>query len=83
MIVAILKKALAIDPSFSTPHFITLLIEHGYLSDDRNLPTLRKPVFAKEDNLEILIDVINGDTKYRLPVVYISKTYYGEDPVDI
>lgn len=78
-----LEKALAIDPSFSTPHFITLLIEHGYLSDDRNLPILRKPVFVKEDNLEILIDVINGDTKYRLPVVYISKTYYGEDPVDI
>ena len=78
-----LEEALAIDPSFSTPHFITLLIDHGYLSDDGKLSVLRKPVFIKENNLEILIDVINGDAKYRLPVVYVSKTYYGKDPVDI
>lgn len=78
-----LEEALAIDPSFSTPYFITLLIEHGYLTDDRNLPILQKPVFVKEDNLELLTDVINGDSKYRLPIVYISKTYYGEDPVNI
>ncbi len=29
-----LEEALAVDPTFSTPHFITLLIEHGYLKDD-------------------------------------------------
>lgn len=78
-----LEEALAIDPSFSTPHFITLLIEHDYLKDDGILPILRKPVFIKKDNVELLTDVINEDVKYRLPVVYISKTYYGEAPVDI
>ena len=25
---------------FSTPHFITLLIENGYVADDGNLPLL-------------------------------------------
>lgn len=78
-----LEEALVIDPSFSTPHFITLLIEHGYLKDDGILPMLRKPIFIKVDNVGLLTDVINGTARYRLPVVYISKTYYGEDPVDI
>lgn len=70
-----LEEELVIDPTFSTPHFITLLIEHGYLKDDSILPMLRKPIFIKADNVGLLTD--------GLPVVYISKTYYGEDPVDI
>lgn len=78
-----LEEALAVDPTFSTPHFITLLIEHGYLKDDGILPMLRKPIFIKADNVDLLTDVINGTSRYRLPVVYISKTYYGEDSVDI
>lgn len=78
-----LEEALAVDPTFSTPHFITLLIEHGYLTDDGILPMLRKPIFIKADNVDLLTDVINGTSRYRLPVVYISKTCYGEDPVDI
>lgn len=78
-----LEEPLAVDPTFSTPHFITLLIEHGYLKDDGILPMLRKPIFIKADNVDLLTDVINGTSRYRLPVVYISKTYYGEDPVDI
>lgn len=78
-----LEEALVIDPSFSTPHFITLLIEYGYLKDDGILPMIRKPIFIKTDNVGLLTDVINGTSRYRLPIVYISKTYYGEDPVDI
>lgn len=78
-----LEEALVIDPSFSTPHFITLLIEHDYLQDDGILPILRKPIFIKADNVGLLTDVINETSRYRLPVVYISKTYYDADPVDI
>lgn len=78
-----LEEALVIDQSFSTPHFITLLIEGGYLKNDGELPMLRKPTFIKTDNVSLLTDVINGVARYRLPVVYISKTHCGEDPVDI
>ena len=35
------EDALIMDASFSTPHFITLLIEHGFLKDDVNLPLCR------------------------------------------
>ncbi|MCI6067128.1 MAG: hypothetical protein MR707_02700 [Galactobacillus timonensis] len=33
-------EALMSSMRFSTPHFITLLIENGYVADDGNLPLL-------------------------------------------
>lgn len=77
-----LEEALTINPSFSTPHFITLLIQKGYLKKDGDLPISREPILISEENLQILVDVINGKKKYHFPVVYISRTYYDEEPVD-
>lgn len=71
-----------IDAAFSTPHFITLLIRDGYLADDGDLPVLREPLLLDESNLGIMADVMNGRFPYRLPVVYISKTFENEDPVN-
>ena len=76
------EEALTIDPKFSTPHFITLLIEKGYIKDDGNLPVLRTPVLINSSNIKMLADIINEKTRYRLPVVYISKTFLNDDPVD-
>lgn len=78
-----LEEALDVDPKFSTPHFITLLIEHGYLKDDGKIPIDRKPIYINSENIELLTDVINEKEKYHMPVVYVSKTYYGKDPVDV
>lgn len=72
-----------VDPSFSTPHFITCLIKHGYLKPDGKLPVSREPVLITEENLEILTEAINGEADYRLPVVYVPKLYGDKDPVDV
>lgn len=77
-----LEEALSIDPSFSTPHFITLLIEKGYLKKDFDLPVLREPTLISEENLDILVDIINGRKKYCLPIVYISRTCTNEEPIN-
>ncbi|MCM1232552.1 MAG: hypothetical protein NC489_20705 [Ruminococcus flavefaciens] len=78
-----LEEALAIDPKFSTPHFITLLIDRGYLKDDGKLPVLRAPIIMNDENIELVADIIKGNVNYRLPVVFISKTFYDEDPVNV
>lgn len=78
-----LEEALVVKPDFSTPHFITLLIDNGYIKSDGNLPVDRSPLLVKKDNINLLADIINGTSKHRLPVVYISKTIDNEDPVDI
>ena len=76
-------EALDADPKFSTPHFITLLIERGYLQDDHQLSVQRSATVINAENVGLLIDVINRKTKFNLPVVYVSKTYNDEDPVNV
>lgn len=68
--------------AFSTPHFLTLLIGNGYLKDDQDLPVARDPLLITQDNLSVLTDIISGERKYRLPIVYVSKTSLNADPLD-
>ena len=77
------EEALMSSTQFSTPHFITMLMEHGYLEDDNDLPVRKQPLYITEENLITLGDVINGFKHYDLPVIYVSSTYYDEDPVDV
>ena len=63
-----LEAAFAVNPSFSKQHFITLLIEKGYIKSDGDMPISRDPIVISEDNVEILTNVINGRKKYYLPV---------------
>lgn len=77
-----MAEALTIDFKFSTPYLITLLIKKGYIKKDKNLPVMDSPIMINDNNIEMLADVINGKLSYKLPVVYISKTFYDEDPVD-
>ena len=77
------EEALDADQKFSTPHFITLLIEQGYLKDDHKLPVQRSATVIDSENLNLLVDVINRKIKFNYPVVYVSKTYNDEDPVNV
>lgn len=71
------------DLQFSTPHFISMLIDGGYLHDDNGLPVLRQAIPIAEENQSLITDVINGQSHYRLPIVYVTKTVYNHDPVHI
>lgn len=75
--------ALEANSKFSTPHFITLLIERGYLKEDNQLQVQKVATIITEENIKLLVDIINGKTRYNLPIVYISKTYDDEDPVNV
>ncbi len=77
------EEALIMDSKFSTPHFITMLIYNKYIKNDGELPVLRDPILVDEKNIEILKDIINGNAKYNLPIVYVSKTTCNNDPVDV
>ena len=70
------------DVRFSTPHFITMLIEGGYVERDHGLPILREPHPVTEENLPLLAGVIEGTMPYHRPVVYISRRFDGSLPVD-
>ena len=77
------EEALLGDGKFSSPYIIKLLIEKGYLKNDASLPITLDPIYIKEENLQLLADVVLGKAHYKYPVIYVSKNYKGEDPVDI
>lgn len=72
-----------LDQEFSTPHFLTFLIEEGHLQADDDLPVAREPIYVGKNNSELLARVIKCESSYQLPVVYVSKTKRGQYPVDV
>ena len=77
------EDALVIDAAFSTPHFITLLIEHGFIKDDVDLPVLRTPIYVTDDDLDRCQRALAEDSPYELPVVFVSKTSENADPLSV
>ena len=59
------EDALVMNGGFSTPHFITLLIEGGYLADDSNLPVLRTPTEITDQDCEMIAKVVGEDLQHR------------------
>ena len=77
------EDALIMDAAFSTPHFITLLIEEGFLKDDLDLPVLRTPISITDDDISLFKGIFKDGQPYRLPVIFVSKTAENSDPLSI
>lgn len=78
-----LEEALKVDPAFSTPHFITMLIKGNYLKKDHGMDVLRTPLLVNKDNAAVVTDFLQGKSRYRLPLVLIVKTADNKNPVDV
>ncbi len=77
------EDAQLMDQAFSTPHFITYLIQAGYLSDDARIPVSREPIFVSENQAELVDSILRHEYKERLPIVVVSPTDTSEYPVNI
>ena len=77
------EDALIMDAAFSTPHFITLLIEEGFVKDDLELPVLRTPMVITDEDISLYRGVFKENKPYRLPVVFVSKTTEDVDPLSV
>ncbi|MCR5738238.1 MAG: hypothetical protein K6G43_00300 [Lachnospiraceae bacterium] len=71
------------DQSFSTPHFISMLIERGYLDTDNGMSVMRKPVSVDMDSIQLFIDILFGGRPYRLPIVYVSRSMHNKFAVNV
>ena len=82
------EEALVMDAAFSTPHIITLLIEHGFLKDDEELPVLRTPIYVTDAMMGVCrrafsMSAVTKEGGFRLPVVYVLKAADGSDPLSV
>ena len=71
------------DQSFSTPHFISMLIEKGYLDTDNGLMVMRKPVSVDIDSIPLFSEMLFGGNPYNLPIVYVSRTSHNKLAVNV
>ena len=74
--------ALEVGADFVAPHFVALLIDGGYVKNDGDLPVTRTPLWVAEQELQTVAGIVSGEIRYRYPVVYISKTFANQDPVN-
>ena len=77
------EEALVMNAAFSTPHFISMLIERGYVKDDNGLPVTRTPIVVTDADFALCEAVFSNIGAYRLPIVFVSKTVQDEDPLSI
>lgn len=76
------SDAIPVDSKFSTPHFISLLIDRSYVQNDGDFPIDWKPFTIDEENLSLLTELMLGNIQYELPVVFVSKMRNGKEAVD-
>lgn len=77
------EDALEMNAAFSTPHFISLLIEHGYLKDDHDIPVLRDPIMITDENIDMIRRVVKNKEYYDLPIIYVAKDFSDQNPISI
>lgn len=68
-------------PRVHKPHIVKMCIESGYCSFDGNIPVTDTPIMADESIYETCRDIMCGKHPYEMPVVYISKDYWGRTAV--
>ena len=57
---------------FSTPHFISILINAGLLANDNGLDVMNTPLEINSGNTDIIADIVNRKKSYTLLVIYVS-----------
>lgn len=77
-----LEDARKVSPEFATPQFISMLVDRGYLQSDHGLEVRRTPLVIDEEHLETASDIMKGERRCHLPVVFVSKTSDNQDPID-
>lgn len=76
------KDAPLVYSKFSSPHFIVSLIENGYIKNDGDIPVIREPIMINQNNADLIAGVVLGTKHYKYPIIYISKTYFNENPIN-
>ncbi|WP_036612952.1 hypothetical protein [Oribacterium sp. P6A1] len=67
------------DKNFNIPYMFKKLIRDCIGANDADLPVVDKPFFIDENNINIVADLVNGQKKYSMPVIYVSHPFYDEE----
>lgn len=69
-------------PHVHKPYIVRMFVEKGYCDFDGRLPVSDKPIIAGEANYEEYRNIMCGRLSYQMPVVYISRDYWGKTAIN-
>lgn len=69
-------------PPIHKPYIVRMFVEKGYCDLDGQIPVTDEPIIAGKGNYEEYRDIICGKFSYEMPVVYISRDYWGKTAVN-
>lgn len=69
-------------PPIHKPYIVRMFVEKGFCDLDGQLPVTDEPIVAGQDNYEEYRDIMCGNFPYEMPVVYVSKDYWGKTAVN-
>lgn len=70
-------------PKFNAPHLVKMLIKGNYLDNDKGLEISNKAIVINKENYELIESIIKKTERYMLPIVYVTKTWAGNYPLNI
>lgn len=69
-------------PPIHKPYIVRMFVEKGFCDLDGALPITDEPIAAGEENYEVYRDIMCGILPYEMPVIYVSKDYWGNTAVN-
>jgi len=78
-----IEEAVITQGKFSTPYFLKSLYLNNYIKPDGVIEFSLEPYRITGENVNILAQIVKGEIKTQLPVIYVSRTKDNELPVDI
>ena len=66
---------------YNRPRLMKTILKLGYGAEDNNLLISDREILITENNLELAENIINGKSKYLLPVVYVTKRFMDNDTI--
>lgn len=67
---------------FRKPDLIDELVDYKVIRKDGDIKILYEPHYIYENNVEEIEKIIDNDTNYNLPIIYLSNTPYGYYSLD-
>lgn len=70
-------------PKFNAPYLVKMLIKDDYLALDKEFRILDEAIIINKLNYKQIEDIILKKERYMLPIVYVTKTWAGNYPLNV
>lgn len=74
-------KEIFISQNFNRPRLMKEIIKKGYGANDNNLPISDQAIVIDRSNIKIAEEIICGQTKYLLPIVYVTRRFTDNNTI--